>query len=100
MHGVTSLLLSIRYDISMLARTGLSRGNRLGAAAWLGLLAYVTAYDVFALRKKYPTLSAAFYTFSASRFRGIGLFLFWFYLTAHLFRWIPQKYDLFRRYVG
>lgn len=98
MHGVPSLLLSIRYAISMLALTGLSRGNRLGAAAWLGLVTYVAAYDVFALRKKYPTLSAAFYTFSASRFRGIGLFLFWVYLSGHLFRWIPTKYDLLRRY--
>jgi hypothetical protein len=26
--------------------------------------------------------------------------LFWFYLTSHLFRWIPKKYDLFRRYFG
>ncbi len=84
----------------MIPRTGLTRGRTIdwGAAAWAGLATYVTVYDLIAMRKQKSTLSAAFYSFSSSKIGRPTLVLFWFYLTAHLFRWIPKKYDLFRRY--
>ena len=86
----------------MIPRTGLTKGRTIdwGAAAWAGLATYVTVYDLIAMKKQKSTLSAAFYSFSSSKIGRPTLVLFWFYLTAHLFRWIPKKYDLFRRYFG
>jgi len=83
----------------MLSRTGLTRGRTIdwGAAAWAGLAAYVMAYDVLAIKKHKTTLSIAFYSYSTTKSGRPLLILFWFYLTAHLFRWIPRKYDMFRR---
>ena len=53
---------------------------KTGEIAWIGLIAYIAAYDIIAMKTKNPTLIT-----------------FWFYLTAHLFRWIPKRYDLFRK---
>lgn len=70
--------------------------NKLGPMAWVGLACYVIVYDVLAMRFGSQTLSSAFYQ-ASSRWRGkVALFLFWGYLTSHLFRWTPAKYDLFR----
>ena len=69
-----------------------------GGMAWMIMAAYIIAYDVFAMRTSRSTLSATFYKFSSSKLGRPSLILFWFYLTSHLFRWIPKKYDLFRRY--
>ena len=72
----------------MVPRTGLTKGRTIdwGAAAWAGLATYVTVYDLIAMRKQKSTLSAAFYSFSSSKIGRPTLVLFWFYLTAHLFR--------------
>lgn len=72
----------------------------IGAIAWGGIVVYVILYDLFALRTKKSTLSSAFYSFSSSKVGRPSLILFWFYLTSHLFRWIPKKYDIFRRFFG
>ena len=92
------LLMRTSYNTIMLPRTGLPKGYRLGwgTGAWAGLAAYVSVYDLFALRKQVPTLSTAFYSFSSSKIGRPILVFFWFYLTAHLFRWIPRKYDVLR----
>lgn len=71
-----------------------------GSTAWAGLVLYVIFYDTIAIKHNKSTLSAAFYKFSASKVGRPALTLFWFYLTSHLFRWIPKKYDLFRRFFG
>lgn len=89
----------------MLPQTGRAGGRTkqtdLGGWAWLIIVAYVAAYDGVALKSgKHSTLSAAFYTFSRSKVGRPSLIMFWFYLTAHLFRWIPKRYDLFRRWFG
>lgn len=70
--------------------------RHLGLIAWAGLAVYVIIYDVIASVVGIPTLSATFHR--VSRARGWRLFLvgFWAYLTAHLFRWLPPRYDLFR----
>jgi hypothetical protein len=87
----------------MIPRTGHSKGAQrdFGGWAWLLLAAYITAYDIAAMRSgKHSTMSAAFYKFSSSKIGRPSLILFWFYLTSHLFRWMPKKYDLFRRWFG
>lgn len=88
----------------MITRTGRINGRGstdFGGVAWLVLAVYVAAYDMIALRSnKHSTLSATFYRFSSGKMGRPTLILFWFYLTSHLFRWIPKKYDIFRRFFG
>lgn len=71
---------------------------RAGVWAWGGIIAYVLIYDVFALRTKRHTLSAGFHHISTLKVGRPLLVGFWFYLTSHLFRWVPQRYDLFRKF--
>ena len=68
-----------------------------GHYAWLGLVAYVIAYDAIAIVKGKRTLSNAFYTATGQRRTKLALIMLWGYLTAHLFRWLPKEYDLLRR---
>lgn len=68
-----------------------------GHYAWLGLVAYVIAYDVIAIIKGKRTLSNAFYTATNQKRTKLALIVLWGYLTAHLFRWLPKEYDLLRR---
>ncbi len=70
-----------------------------GQYAWLGLVAYVVAYDVVALLKDKRTLSGAFYSATTTKIGRVLLALLWGYLTAHLFRLLPKRYDLFRRFL-
>lgn len=70
----------------------------LGIIGWTGLFGWVIAYDAIAIATGVPTLSATFHRISTLRWWRIGLVAFWFYLTGHLFRWIPDRYDLFRRF--
>lgn len=67
-----------------------------GKAAWVGLIGYVIVYDLAAIRFTKPTLSETFYTTSQKTRAGLALFLFWMYLTGHLFRWIPRRFDILR----
>ena len=68
-----------------------------GHYAWIGLIAYVIAYDAVAIVKGKRTLSNAFYTATGQRRKKLALIMLWGYLTAHLFRWLPKEYDLLRR---
>jgi hypothetical protein len=70
--------------------------RRSGAYAWAGLVGYVATYDVVAFLIGAPTLSATFYGAQKRRRNRLALFLVWGYLTAHLFRWIPARYDALR----
>jgi len=74
-------------------------GKRHGEAAWLVLALYVLTYDLVALKRKYSTLSACFYQATTHKGGRFLLIAFWLYLTAHLFRWLPKKWDLFRALV-
>jgi len=66
-----------------------------GETAWLGLIAYVFAYDIIALRSGRSTLSAAFYNGVQKKHSAFLLILAWGALTGHLFHLIPRKYDVF-----
>lgn len=70
--------------------------RKFGLMAWAGLAAYVVAYDLVAVMAGVPTLSATFHRVSRTRRWRLFLVGFWAYLTAHLFRWLPPRYDLFR----
>lgn len=67
-----------------------------GSWGWLGLVGYVVLFDVLAMVLGGQTLSSAFYQASTRARRRVLLFGVWSYLTAHLFRWIPAKYDALR----
>jgi len=64
-----------------------------GDAAWLGLLAYVVAYDAYAMICRHETLTSSYYRALADPKRRYITILTWGYLTGHLFKIIPQKYD-------
>ena len=70
-----------------------------GHYAWIVLAIYIIAYDIIAINKGKRTLSTAFYTATNRMSRKIFLTTFWAYLTAHLFRWLPKEYDLFRSFL-
>lgn len=70
--------------------------RRAGGYAWAGLVAYVLAYDVSAYVTGLPTLSASFYGLTERRRYRFALALLWVYLIAHLFRWVPARYDALR----
>ena len=70
--------------------------KHLGIIAWGGLASYVVAYDLAAIATHSPTLSSAFHQASTGRFGRWLLLAFWLYLTSHLFRWVPARYDAFR----
>lgn len=69
-----------------------------GLVAWGGLAIYIATYDLAAIRTKHSTMSASFHRMSVSRIGRPALVLFWAYLTGHLFRWLPRRADLFRRF--
>lgn len=77
--------------------TGESRPARSGSFGWLGLVGYVVLFDVLALGLGGQTLSSAFYQASTRIRRRVWLFCVWGYLTAHLFRWLPARWDVLRR---
>lgn len=70
--------------------------KRHGEMAWGLLACYVIAYDLIALKRKYSTLSFAFYRASRHKRGRFLLVAFWFYLSLHLFRALPKKWDIFR----
>jgi hypothetical protein len=72
----------------------------LGLLAWGGLVVYVSAYDVAALKTGHSTLSSSFHKVSSKRFGTPVLLACCIYLTAHLFRWWPKQLDPLRRFVA
>ena len=67
-----------------------------GAKAWLGLIAYVIGYDVFAAYTDRQTLSSAFWEAWRHPKAKWVVLLVWSYLTAHLFD-LLQKTRLVKR---
>jgi hypothetical protein len=61
-----------------------------GDAAWIGLLAYVVAYDAYALLTGKETLSSAYYRALAHPRRRWPTIATWVLLTSHLFRLTPR----------
>lgn len=73
----------------------------LGGVAWLVLALAIACYDIGALRSKHhSTMSTAFYRASRKSRWNIVLVCGWLYLTGHLFRWVPHKFDVLRRLFG
>lgn len=60
---------------------------------WLGLTIYVVAYDIWAAKTKRQTLSTAFYEAVSSPRHRYGVVLVWAYLTGHLFKILPRRFD-------
>ena len=67
-----------------------------GVIAWAGLALYVVVYDVIAMLLGLSTLSSTFHRGSQHKAGRWALLAFWLYLTGHLFRWTPARYDLLR----
>lgn len=80
--------------------------------AWGFLVVFVVVWDLFAIwsqrtvklkRHHHSTLSTRFYLWITAQhangkkhWKAHLLIYFWCYLTAHLFKLLPKKYDLFR----
>lgn len=64
-----------------------------GDAAWIGLLAYVAAYDAYAMVTGHETLSSSYYRALTDPKRRWLTITVWAGLTGHLFKLIPRKYD-------
>lgn len=88
----------------MLSQTGLTDSQEhhdFGGIAWVLLACLIVAYDLGALHSQHhSTLSAAFYRASRKSRWKLLVTCFWLYLTAHLFRWVPYKFDILRRLFG
>lgn len=67
-----------------------------GDTAWAGLLAYVIAYDLWAMTQGRETLSASYYRAIQHPLRRWPTVLLWLVLTLHLFRIIPERFDPLR----
>lgn len=68
----------------------LSQGSRLrkvhaGTFGWLGLAAYVGAYDLYAINTKHETLTSAFGRMIDHPAKRLGVVAAWLYVTYHLF---------------
>ncbi len=61
----------------------------------MGLVIYIAVYDLLALRNGNRTMSEAFYALSRHRVGGVPLMVFWLYLTLHLLRLLPRRFDVF-----
>ena len=69
-----------------------------GDKAWMALAAGVTAYDAWAARTRHDTMSKSFARALDDPVRRWPTLAFWGYLTAHLVRVWPPKYDPLRRW--
>lgn len=67
-----------------------------GTKAWVGLAAYVLAWDAYAHYTGRETLSQAFYKGLSHPVKRWRVVILWVYVTAHLFKWIPDKWDPLR----
>ena len=68
-----------------------------GDIAWVGLLAYIVAYDAYAMTTGHETLSASYYRALQDPRRQWLTIVVWIGMTGHLFRLIPERYDLLRQ---
>ncbi len=65
---------------------------RPATKGWIGLAIYVTAWDILAPE----TLSRGFYEATRHPVKRWPLTLAWAFITAHLFRLLPERYDVLR----
>lgn len=70
--------------------------NRHGKRAWLGLVLYVVSYDVWAAKTNNETLSTAFYNSIKHPIKRWPIIALWMYITAHLFKFLPEAIDPLR----
>jgi len=68
-----------------------------GDVAWIGLLAYVVAYDVYAMATGHETLTSSYYRALSDPRRRWVTITAWGYLTGHLYGVIPKRFDLMAR---
>lgn len=68
-----------------------------GGKAWIGLTAYVITYDAYAVLHKQDTMSTAFFNAVRHPRKRWPVIAVWAYLTAHLFKLLPERYDPLRR---
>ena len=68
-----------------------------GDIAWIGLAAYIAAYDGYAVLTKNDTMSMSFYRALKSPKRRWPTVLVWSYITIHLFKFLPDRFDPLRR---
>ena len=77
----------------------ISDRRRFGHIAWIGLIVYVTIYDLIAMRRGMTTLSAEFHSLSRTKYWKYLLLAVWGVTTGHLFRVLPKKLDPFRSWI-
>lgn len=70
----------------------MSKGDR----AWVGLAVYVAVYDWLAWRRGWDTLSESYARSLTDRRKPVTLAV-WAYLSAHLTRALPERFDPLRR---
>lgn len=70
-----------------------------GDRAWVGLAVYVVVYDLYAVFSNNRTLSSAFWAAIDHPVRRWPTIMAWLYITGHLFRLIPAKYDPLRMFI-
>ena len=68
-----------------------------GDKAWVGLAAYIAAYDLYAVATGNETMSMSFYRALKHPVRRWPTIAVWGYITCHLFKFIPDEYDPLRR---
>lgn len=71
----------------------LSHGSKL----WVGLTVYIVAVDLHAAITKRETLSAAWGNACTHPKRRWVVIPLWLYISAHLHRLIPKRWDPLRR---
>ena len=71
-----------------------------GDKAWVGLAVYVLAYDASTTKTGADTMSASFLRALDDPKRKHLTTLFWAYLVAHLFGFVPRHLDPLRRWFG
>lgn len=69
-----------------------------GSKAWAGLAAYIVSYDIYAISRKKDTLSMAFYEALKHPVKRWPVILIWTYITVHLFKFLPDKFDPLRMF--
>lgn len=70
---------------------------RSGGKAWIGLAAYVAAWDLIAIKTGRETLSSSFASAVKHPIRRWPVILTWAYITAHLHTICPPRLDVLSR---
>ncbi len=73
----------------------MARVRRLesGTPGWAGLVGFIASYDAYALKTNRETLSGAFHRSIKHPWKRWPVVLLWATVTAHLFHFIPRRWD-------